>query len=174
MNGDGTGLTQVTHTVATPAFSPDGGSCGTSQNITISWSTSGTAIHYTTDGTDPTESSTLYTSPVTINGDATLKAKGWKTDYFPSQVKTGVYTSKVVKPAFDPDGGTYTGTQYVTMTCDTPGAVIRYTTDGSDPTESSTVYTTPVEISSNTTVKAKAFKDGCSASDVKSAEYVIQ
>jgi len=174
MNGDGTGLTQLTHTVATPEFSPDSGSCGASQNITISCSTSGAAIHYTIDGTDPTESSTLYTSQFTIQGDVTVKAKGWKTDYFPSEVKTGIYTSGVVKPAFDPDGGTYTGTQYVMMTCDTPSATIRYTTDGTDPTESSPLYDNELEISSNTTVKAKAFKDGCPASDVKSAQYVIQ
>jgi len=174
VNSTGVGLIQLTHTVATPTFSPDAGSCGSGQSVTISCSTEGKTIRYTTDGTDPTESSTVYTSPIQIDHDMTIKAEGRKTDYFASDVKIGLYTLKVAKPEFDPDGGTYTGTQYVWINCGTKGATIRYTTDGSDPTESSPLYDHDLEISSNTTVKAKAFKSGCPTSDVKSAEYVIQ
>ena len=91
INADGSALTQVTHTVATPTFHPDGGTYTSPQQVTITCATSGHTIRYTTDGSDPTESSTEYTTPVTISEATTLKAKAWKTDYFPSCTKIGEY-----------------------------------------------------------------------------------
>lgn len=79
----------------------------------------------------------------------------------------------VATPAFSPPGGTYNTEQSVTITCATSGAEIRYTTDGSAPTDASTLYSFPLEVSANTTIKAKAFKDGWTASPTASAIYVI-
>lgn len=50
------------------------------------------------------------------------------------------------------------------ITCATEGAEIRYTTDGSDPTLQSDLYTAPIEASG--TVKAKAWKEGMLSSEV--------
>ena len=48
----------------------------------------------------------------------------------------------------------------VTLTCATEGATIYYTTDGSDPTTSSTAYSAPFAVTDGTTVKARAYKTG--------------
>lgn len=66
---------------------------------------------------------------------------------------------QVADPVFSPVPGTYSNGTQLTMTCATPGATIRYTTDGSTPTESSTAYVSPITMPENdtTTYKAKAF-----------------
>ena len=60
-------------TVAAPTISPNGGNFGGSQEVTLSHADGGT-IYYTLNGDDPTESSTLYTAPFTINATTTVKA----------------------------------------------------------------------------------------------------
>ena len=57
------------------------------------------------------------------------------------------------------------------ITCATEGATVRYTVDGSDPTETSEIYTNSVTLIKGQTIKAKAFLDGHKASDVASATY---
>lgn len=57
-----------------------------------------------------------------------------------------------------------------TIACDTADAIIRYTTNGADPTESDTVYSTPFSVDAGVTVKAKAWKDGMLESAVASGE----
>ena len=80
----------------------------------------------------------------------------------------------VVTPAFSPAGGTYIGTQSVTITSETKGATIYYTTNGTKPTTSSTKYTGAITVSSTTTIKAIAVKDGMKNSEIASASYVIK
>ena len=74
-------------------------------------------------------------------------------------------------PTFTPVAGTYFVAQNVTITAE-DGATIYYTTDGTDPTTSSTVYSTPIAVSQTTTVKAIAVK-GEQVSPVASAKYTI-
>lgn len=80
----------------------------------------------------------------------------------------------VQTPVFSQAGGTYIKAQSVQITCKTPDAVIRYTTDGTEPTKDSTVYTKAISIEKDTVLKAKAFKDGMKESAVVSAEYIIK
>ena len=54
----------------------------------------------------------------------------------------------------------------VTLSCATEGATIRYTQDGTDPTEASTVYSAPFVLESYAILKAKAFKDGLISSSI--------
>lgn len=63
----------------------------------------------------------------------------------------------------------FTESTTVTMTAE-DGAEIRYTTDGSEPTATSTLYSAPVTLTATTTVKAKAFKNG-TASTTTSRTY---
>lgn len=48
------------------------------QKVAISSRTTGSKIHYTTDGSEPTEDSPLYTSPLLVDKSLTIKAKGYK------------------------------------------------------------------------------------------------
>ena len=76
-------------------------------------------------------------------------------------------------PVLSPAGGNYTDPQSVTITCETEGAVIHYTTDGTEPTADSPVYSGPIPVTENLTIKAIAVKDGMSDSAVVSAVYTI-
>ncbi|MHB1459912.1 MAG: chitobiase/beta-hexosaminidase C-terminal domain-containing protein [Armatimonadota bacterium] len=80
----------------------------------------------------------------------------------------------IATPTYSLASGTYTGTQSVSITCTTSGAQIRYTTDGSEPTETSSLYTGPISISTNKTVKSRAFVTGMVPSLRADATYVIR
>lgn len=84
-----------------------------------------------------------------------------------------VVTNQVASPAFNPAAGTYTSAQSVTISTETEGATIYYTTDGTAPTTESTEYTTAVTVDQTMTIKAIAIKDGMPDSDVASASYII-
>ena len=78
----------------------------------------------------------------------------------------------VAAPTFTPAAGTYTEAQSVAIACATSGATIYYTTDGSEPTTASPVYTAPIDVSESMTLKAIAELDG-TTSAVATATYVI-
>ena len=78
----------------------------------------------------------------------------------------------VATPIFSPAAGTYTSAQTVTISCSTSGATIYYTTDGTTPSASSTVYSSAITVCETTTLKAIAMKDGTS-SNVATATYTI-
>lgn len=82
---------------------------------------------------------------------------------------TGV--AGVSEPQFDPASCLFYPSTNVTLTCSTPGATIRYTTDGTDPTESSPVYSGPIFIDDDTMVKARAWKSGMNPSAVAAEMY---
>ena len=86
---------------------------------------------------------------------------------------SGGSTPTCATPKFSPDGGVYTSTQNVTISTDTDGATIYYTTDGSTPTNESTVYGSPISVSATATLKAIAVKDGSYDSSVATASYLI-
>ena len=78
---------------------------------------------------------------------------------------------------FSPAPGTYTGTQYVSMSSATPGAVIVYTTDGSAPScekERGTIYSAPVAVATNTTLRAMACALLRAESPITTGAYVIR
>ena len=85
---------------------------------------------------------------------------------------TGGETITVSTPTFSVEGGTYTSTQTVEIECETAGATIYYTLDGSTPDNTKSVYSSALTISATTTVKAIAIKDGVS-SEVAEATYTI-
>ncbi|HEY0170521.1 MAG TPA: chitobiase/beta-hexosaminidase C-terminal domain-containing protein, partial [Pyrinomonadaceae bacterium] len=79
----------------------------------------------------------------------------------------------VATPNFSPDGGSFQYPNGVMLTCDTPGAVIHYTTDGSEPTESDPAAGNQqtIVLGRTTTLKARAYKPGWPASAVKSTVF---
>ena len=83
---------QQQETVATPTFTPEGGTYTEAQSVTISCATEGSTICYTTDGSEPTSNSTQYSVPLNINTTTTLKAKAFKSGYTESATATATYT----------------------------------------------------------------------------------
>jgi hypothetical protein len=77
--------------VATPTFSPVAGTYGSTQNVVISSTTTGSTFYYTVDGSTPTTGSTLYSSAVAVAASETLKALGVKTGYSNSSVGSAAY-----------------------------------------------------------------------------------
>jgi hypothetical protein len=164
--------------VATPVFSPAGGTYTTVQSVTISSATSGASIRYTLDGSTPSPTvGTLYSGPVSIGSSTTLKAIAYAAGLQNSAIASSVYTINLpsaAAPTFTPAPGTYTTTQSVAMTTTTAGASIRYTTDGSTPSATvGTVYSGPVSVSATTTLNAVAFGSGLATSPVTSGVYTI-
>lgn len=76
-------------------------------------------------------------------------------------------------PSFSVASGSYTSVQSVTIADVTPNATIYFTTDGSTPTTSSTVYSAAIAVAASETVNAIAVANGYSTSAVASATYTI-
>src|SRR5438445_1391586 len=162
--------------VATPTFSPGGGTYPGSVTVTISDATSGATIHYTTDGSTPTTSSAVYTGALTFTRTTTLNAIAAATGMTNSAVASATYTiqQQVATPSFSPGGGTYTGSVTVTISDATSGAVIHYTIDGSTPTTSSPVYGGALTFTQTTTLKAMAAASGMTDTQVGTATTTIR
>jgi hypothetical protein len=108
------------------------------------------SVHYTLDGSDPTEDSPVYNGidPIEIkeNGTFTLKVVLINDDGLSSGIVTETYELKMPvpeEPTVLEDSGNYdTETQIVVVVEE--GVTVHYSTDGKDPTASSPVYTTPL------------------------------
>ncbi len=78
---------------------------------------------------------------------------------------------KTAAPVISPNGGTFTGSQTVTITCATADADIYYTTDGSTPTVDSAKYSGGFTLTASATVKAFAVSADAAASDIVTAVF---
>ena len=137
--------------------------------VTITCGTEGSTIHYTIDNSEPTTTSTAYTVPFSVTSPTTVKAIATHGGLDPSAVAELVI-SQVATPTIQNNGS-----NAVSITTETVGATIYYTTDGSTPTTSSTEYTVPLtENISNVTIKAIAVKEGMITSIVGSNAVILQ
>lgn len=161
--------------VATPSFSPAAGSYTSAQSVTISCATVGASIYYSTDGSAPTTSSTLYSGAISVASTTTIRAIAVTSGMTDSAEASAAYTiaATVATPTFSPAAGNYTGTQSVTIACATAGATVHYTTDGSTPTTASAVYTAAISVAASATIRALAVKAGMTNSGVATAAYTI-
>lgn len=143
-------------------------------SVTIS-AAQGAEIRYTTDGSKPTAASTLYSGAITLSATTTVKAIAI-VDGVSSSVATKTFTKQTPGPTPSVAAPTLNGTTpftestQVSMSAES-GAQIRYTTDGSNPTSSSALYSSPITLNATTTVKAIAIKDGVTSS-VASQQFV--
>jgi Chitobiase/beta-hexosaminidase C-terminal domain/FG-GAP-like repeat len=162
-----------------PTFTPGSGTTFTSAlSVSLADSAPGATIYYTTDGTTPTTSSSVYSGPLTIDATTTVKALAIASGNSQSQVVTATYTSNssaaAATPNFSPASGTiFSSTLTVSLSDSTPNATIYYTTNGTTPTTASQVYSSPFTISASTTVKAIATASGDTQSAVGSASYTF-
>ncbi|MBI4325065.1 MAG: VCBS repeat-containing protein [Chloroflexi bacterium] len=107
-------------------------------------------------------------------------AQGWNPEYGYGRVNAYAAVREalarkqtVATPTISPNEGSFTDSVQVTLDCATADATITYTTSGSDPTASSTVYTAPFTLTSSATIKAKAFKSGFNDSAVAAASFTV-
>ena len=89
---------------ATPTFLPSAGSYSSAQSVTLTDSTPGANIYYTTNGSIPTTSSTAYGGPITVSSTQTLRAIASASGYSLSAVATAVYTINLATPSFSITG----------------------------------------------------------------------
>jgi PKD repeat protein len=120
------------------------------------------------DGTTFVEANWQYSGVDALEGETTnaSAANPWPLGTYTAGAATTVAT-----PLIQPASGGYIDPISVTMTCSTDGATIYYTTDGTDPDENDSEYTNSFQISTTTTVKAKAFKTGLTPSNVATNQY---
>ncbi|MGE3843274.1 MAG: chitobiase/beta-hexosaminidase C-terminal domain-containing protein, partial [Vicinamibacterales bacterium] len=159
--------------VATPTFSAATGLYTSTFNVTVTCTDAAATLYYTTNGVDPTQADTTVASggTVGVTQSLTLKVKAFKPGSVSSVVASAAYELQALAPSLTPTSGAYLSSQNVTMTSGTSGSTIRYTLDGSEPTTSSSAYSSPVAVSQTSTVKAAAFKTGWTTSPTAYASY---
>lgn len=86
-------------------------------------------------------------------------------EYIPSATAT---------PIFSLSSGVFIGAQNVTLSSVTPGAEIRFTTDGSTPDSSSTLFENPIVVAQTTTIRAIAFSNDLPESEIAEATFTIR
>jgi peptidoglycan/xylan/chitin deacetylase (PgdA/CDA1 family) len=173
-------------TAPTSAITCNGSSCSNwySQPVTVSLSatdagTAVTAIRYTTDGSDPTASSALYTGPFTVSTTATVKYRAW-------DMAGNVETTKSQLVQFDSappvssiacnstacSSSAYAAPVSVSLSATdsggSGGVEIHYETNGSDPSIFSPLYVSSFTVSTTTTVKYRAWDSAGNVEATKS------
>jgi len=176
----GGGGTTITPTAGAPTFSPAAGTFSAAQSVSLSDSTAGASIHYTTDGTTPSSASTLFSpaTPIAVNSTTTIQAIAVASGYLNSAIGSATYTINLpaaAAPTFSPAPGSYTTAQSVSLADTTIGAAIYYTIDGATPTANSTRFTTgtPISVSTTTTINAIAIVANYSNSAVATGTYTL-
>ena len=161
------------NTVDVPTFSPVAGAITAGTTITLTQATAD-EIRYTLNGTNPTKTTgTVYSNPIEITTATTIKAIAVE-DGDVSSVATAAYTIDVATPTFSPESGSYLVGSTFSMSASGNKIYYNLTTDGSEPanpTTSSTEYTTPIDISGTTKIKAIAVDVYGNSSSVVTRTY---
>ncbi|MGA8087872.1 MAG: chitobiase/beta-hexosaminidase C-terminal domain-containing protein [Terracidiphilus sp.] len=147
------------------------------------FNTNGPAVLYAFDATDLSD--ILYESDTNATRDSAGPANKFSVPvvtngkvYVAAHGEVDVYgllnaAASAAAPVINPNGGTFSTSQSVQISSSTPSASIFYTLDGSTPTPTSTQYTAPITISTDTTIKAIASAPGYGLSSVASATFTI-
>lgn len=164
----------------TPSATPGGGVLTVAARVSLSSNVE--KIYYTTDGSEPTKSSTPYTEPILINRTTTLKAIAVSEDGEISEIGTYTYYAAEKAAAVTStgtDGAVLEPGESIRLSTATTGAVIYYSTDGTEPTldnlDQMLVYDgEEIEINRSVTIQAVAYRDDLRLSDVESWNYVVE
>ena len=168
--------------VAAPgAFTISSAAFAASGQVAVTWGASSGVSTYTikygtATGVYGTTFSSSATSPTTVTGltpdtpyyfmVTAVNAGGSR-----NATSEGAYSPTVVTPSLSVAEGMYESAQSVSLTTTTSGASIYYTTNGSTPSASSTLYSSAISVSTNSTLKAIAIKSGFTSSSIASAAY---
>jgi alpha-tubulin suppressor-like RCC1 family protein len=134
----------------------------------------GVTVRYTTNGSTPTEVDPILSPEeiVAIDRTLTLSVKGWIANRAPSAVVVASYQLQPPAPTADVPAGTYNTAQTVSLQS-VPDTEVRYTLDGSVPSETSPLYASALTISQTVTLRARAFRANWTPSNVFDAAYQI-
>ncbi len=173
------GLLAGAQTATSPVFTPAGKSFTPPLSVAITDSTPGAKIYYTTDGSIPSASSTVYGGPIALNSSQTITAMASATGYLQSVVVSQTYTSttQVPDPVVTPASNIEVNSVTVTVKESLKTALVYYTTDGTTPTNQSNLYSAPFALSlpdtGLVTLKVIAMGSGLSPSNVITRQYEI-
>ena len=161
--------------VAEPIISPPTGTYTSPQSVTITDTTPGAIIYYTTNGTTPSLSSPVFNpaSPISVTSTQTIKALAVASNYAPSPEAAATYTIAALAPVISPPTDFYFPPISVTITDATPNAVIHYTTDGTTPTPTSPVYGGTFTVTSPERVRAIATAPNLAPSALTNANFDV-
>jgi peptidoglycan/xylan/chitin deacetylase (PgdA/CDA1 family) len=188
---DGPPLPAPDTTAPTTSIACNGTSCPSTAlpapvSVTLSASDTGSGVaatRYTTNGSDPTASSTAYTGPITVSQTTTIKFRSWDQAGNVEQVRpqtvnvssaptdtTPPTTSISCNGASCPTTALTAPVSIALSASDTGSGVAatRYTTNGTNPTTSSALYTGPFTISQTTTIKFRSWDQAGNAESVRS------
>jgi hypothetical protein len=180
--------------VPTPYIQPSGGAVSAGTTVTIVCADTNALIRYTQGAADVAAPTAATGSPYdadhrpTVDSACTIKAMAYKEGCIDSDVAvvdftispgTGGQDVQVPTPRISPAGGEVAKGSVVTISCSDASAVIRYTLGASDIAEpgidSGFVYdpANKPTVDSACTIKVRAYKDGCIASELTSADFSI-
>ncbi len=159
--------------VAAPTLSAASGTYSSELSLNASSATAGATIRYTTNGTDPTAGSAILQN-VSLSNPTTVRARAFKNGMVPSSVVSETYGFKVSLPNPSVASGAYLDTFTVALSTGTSNSTVRYTTDGTAPTELSTPYTAALSVNQSTTIRARAFRQGWTSSDEAVLAYELR
>lgn len=145
------------------AANPAGGSFNHSIDVTFTTSSGLLIVYYTLDGSIPTANSTIYTNPIKLRENTTLKYFTMDFDGNKSAIMEDVYTidttvedSEIPEIEISRAGDLLRKPVTITLTMTKPGQIY-YTLDGSEPTKQSTLYTGPLTISTETVLRYRGW-----------------
>ena len=134
----------------------------------------GAEMRFTTDGTVPTVTSLVLTNPYLVTRSQTLIVVATAPGSLPSEPGVATYTCVVADPVATPVSGVFLTTATVHVSSTTPGATLRFTVDGTAPTDSSPVWAADLPLTTSTALSWRAFRAGWTASGVTTGTWSIQ
>ncbi len=165
-----------TAALPSPEFHPAPGTYVGGVAVSLKCAVTDAAIYYTLDGSEPTESSLRFYQSFVLTAGATVRARAFKSGRIPSAVSAASYEVSLTPdaPVITPAGGRFTGSTQVQISSSVPGAVIRYTRDGSDPRIYSTRYDAPFSLGvGKHVVTARVFLPGGLRSERSVATFTV-
>jgi hypothetical protein len=169
-------VTENVIATATPMISPSAGKYVGSVQVSLSDPTPGATIYYTINGGAPNVSSLVYSEPFTISsGYGVVRAYATLDGYSPTAVVEAAYSilPQTPAPMIAPVSGSVPVGQAVTITDADSAATIRYTTNGSTPSTTSTWYHGPLAVLGPETISSIATFTGQASSETAAAVYTV-
>lgn len=158
--------------VKTPVIALSGGTYTSDQETSVTCATEGSEIHYTIDGSTPSNSSMAYSSVIPLTRNAKLRVVASKEGLEDSEIVSEDYYFQCLPPVFNvSDNQVYNNSQKLRLSTSTADAKIYYTTDNTDPTTTSLQYSTQILLDGCVTIKSYTMREGWNPSDIVSKTY---